>query len=397
MTVLKNRICAQLLTTLLLGFAFSVSPLSGTEAQDNYLRVEVQPIIDKYGFLRPVTAGFFLKPVGWTFQGGVDWRNEYSCTWGHATQWQISSPDNKYSLAHLPHQRWYYSSDPDPRYARASCGYVPYQKRIVSLEAYLRFRLDALGLNARNVKYTSHPVPPQLKQANFNRKTSDGSLYRGKAEVGEVSFTFAGPTGEMEGRLGGVGTFLQNITQPVQLGFGQVLPSVDFGSGYVFFVHLSVAPKGRYDDRLLGTIVRSEQIVSEYNNAIIKHNGKLDQQDVDRMWRVGQITYKTNQEIFEMIQNSWEERQASMDRDVERFLDVINEVRPYEEPNDPNSQIKVGIQFDSVWKLDDGSYIFGVGRGFDPRQAVGIGGVELKPATNRQSIRDWYRNSLPIE
>lgn len=353
--------------------------------------------MDEHGFVRPVTAGYFLKPVDWSYQGGVRWRNELSCTWGHATAWRITSPDKRYSLAELGHQRWYYSSDPDPKYARASCGYMPYGKRIVSLEAYLRLRLDSLGLNAGKIRYASFPVPPQMKQHAFDRRTPTGGRQRGWAEVGELRFTFNGPAGAMEGRLGGIASFQQSVTPPVDMGFGLVQPAVDFGTGYAFFLYLSVAPAGHYDQRLFGTIVRSRQIVKMYNQAILQHNQKLDNQDLKRLWRVGQIMHKNNQEIFDIIQDSWEKKQASMDRDVERFLDVIQEVTPYEDPNDPAKQIDADIRFDSVWKMDDGSYVFGEGRGFDPRRELGLGGVELKPATSQHSISDWLQNSLPIE
>lgn len=383
------------LAALLLGFAvFQASP---AQARDTYLRVEVQQIIDEHGFVRPVTAGFFLKPVDWSYQGGVGWRKEHSCTWGHATAWQITSADQRHSLAQLPHQRWYYSSDPDPKYARASCGFMPYGKRIVSLEAYLRLRLDALGLNAGNIRYNSYPVPPQMKQLAFDRQTPAGGRQRGWAEVGEVTFTFNGPAGAMEGRLGSMATFQQSVTPPVDMGLGLVRPAVDFGTGYAFFTYLSVAPSGQYDQRLFGTIIRSRQIMPEYNRAILQHNQKLDNQDLKRLWRVGQIMHKNNQEIFDIIQDSWEKKQASMDRDVERFLDVIREVTPYQDSDDPTKQIKAEIRFDSVWKMDDGSYVFGEGRGFDPRRELGLGGVELKPVTGRHSVKDWLQNSLPIE
>ncbi|MEM8839566.1 MAG: hypothetical protein AAGE89_15860, partial [Pseudomonadota bacterium] len=291
-------------------FLFVVSSLalalpSFANAQDKYLRLTVQPITDRYGFLRPVTAGFFLKPSDWRYQGGVEWKNEYSCTWGHATHWQINSPDERFGLAALAHQRWYYSSDPDPRYARASCGYVNYQQRIVALEAYLRLRLNTLNLGASDIRYTSYPVPPFLKQHAYDRRAPDGGRQRGWTEVGEISFKFNGPKGRMEGRLGGIANFSQVVTLPVQLGFGQTLPSVDFGSGYAFFLHLSVAPVGQYDPRMFGTIIRSAQMISEYNNAILQHNNKMDRQDRDRIWRVGQITHKTNQQIFDMLQESW--------------------------------------------------------------------------------------------
>lgn len=364
-----------------------------TEGKD-YIVLERVRFMDEQGFQQPAEAFSLLLPKGWKHEGGIHWKGLNECR-GELVNasWSASSPDGTIRIVSLPGHSWVWASDPMMQQSmmmgaqNGGCEMgMPIQAEQYFREVFAQRELQ--GATITEVR--DNPAAVRLMDEK-NAWRSDASNGYG----GTSTITNSAITARLKWNDGSEGialcsvTNMRNVAQDMYSGAMQEV-STSFTSErtYIRF------PAARRDEaeRILANTQTSIRTNPAWKQAVDGYCAQLGrQQDAEHRQRMAAIDAQTrantaahnqrmaniqaqgaaNTAAYEQRMNgmdtqmrSWENQQASQDKQHTAFVQSIREVETWKDAS--GSPVEMSSGYDQAWSRGDGSYILSNKPGFDP-------------------------------
>jgi len=350
---------------LLLGLS-SCSGSETTGQTSNLLRLEPNAIVDNHGFGQPIPAITLFTPVGWKASGGVDWGDQYACTKGFALNWTITTPDELTGVSLLPQQGWEFNSNGSRKVANLGCQIRP----ILDVESYLLSLLQNTRPDAINIQFRPRPdLVAEIPNNQWSRP-SQFEVTHHTTQGGELTFNVVEKGVTLDVTLATTVAFTKSITNTSYYSNELVFALAD--NALVTF-----APQGQYDNALFSAMRKSATLNPQWKNAIVEHINIINTTNLKGAIARHQIKMNAFRDVNDMIQQTWQNQQVSMDKRGEEFIDTIWEQQSYDDSSSISGQTKLSSHYDHAWRLDDGTYIMTDNPSFDPYQELGVNGQQL--------------------
>lgn len=364
-----------------------------TEGKD-YIVLERVRFMDEQGFQQPAEAFSVLLPKGWKHEGGIHWKGLNECRGELVTaSWKASSPDGAIRVVSLPAHSWGWASDPMMQQSmmmgaqNGGCETgLPIQAEQYFREVFAQRELQ--GASITEVK--DNPAAVRLMDEKSAKLRASSNGYGGTTTV-----TNSAITARLKWNDGSEGialcsvTNMRNVSQNMYSGAMQeVTTSFTSERSYIRF------PAARRDEaeRILVNTRSSIRTNSTWQQAVDGYCAQLGrQQEAEHRQRMAAIDAQTqantaahNQRManiqaqgaastaaYEQRMNgmdtqmrSWENQQASQDKQHTAFVQTIREVETWKDAS--GSPVEMSSGYDQAWSRGDGSYILSNKPGFDP-------------------------------
>ncbi|MCA0375589.1 MAG: hypothetical protein LCH84_07960 [Gemmatimonadetes bacterium] len=334
------------------------------------------------GVIASTTAMTALVPAGWRAQGGVI-RGASACDEPYAVDWTATSADGQSTLSIFPTEVWSASNT-------GATGNCPLGE-FMSVQDYLTARMERTYPGARVVEFTNRPdfaeSAVQMVQRNLQRLQTLGSGFQGKAEGGELHFTFTQNGVEMHGMLAATAAFY--LSQLPNAMGGPPLSSLSAGTLGTFG---ATAPVASWDKDLVEASRRSIVPNAEWLQQLFSVKNQLGEIAVqgtrERAAIIvagGAAATKANIESFQRMSGADGSRasegmypgDASSDRSQRRSIEAIRGVDTYHDPVS-GSAVQLDHTYGNAWRVNNqDAYILTKDPNFNPGQ-YGITATQMK-------------------
>ncbi len=349
-----------------------------------FRRFEPAVILDATGFAQPMAAASLFIPHGWQTSGGVFWAREFLCTNGYNFNWTAVSPDGLMSIAVWPQAAWE-ANTTGTASTQPGCPLL----NINSVRGYLEGLVQQMLPNARVLDFRERPDLQQALNSPPSRTAMPLGELRSWSESGEVLFGFVHQDREMRGTVAASVKFNLMVTDtssmfakdPTVTGLntGQYPTRSEHLSAFANPAFAAMAPDGMLDFNFFEGLRRSIRPVDSWSAAINGHNLRIGQVALEESRKRSQIINDSNAEISRIRQQTWNAQQESADRRAREFGEVIRGVQSYVDPDAPGGTVEQSIQYESVWRLNDGSYVLSDDPNFEPWRDLQLEGRKLEP------------------
>jgi hypothetical protein len=339
------------------------------------VRVQKVDIVDASGFEQPMPAVSLLVPTGWQARGGINWQvNTSGC--GRKTphfDWSATSPDGLSAIQIIPEESWSGNNmnmPPEGGYGQ-NCPNV----WITSIRQYIESWLQANRPGARLLDYRERPdfvetVNRQLQQQQ--QVAMPGSESRMWAEGGQALIAYPLQGREVREIIGLSALFSLFRMQGVMPGQVMEYLTLSTNPGYAMR-----APAGQLDLRMAELLRKSPRPNPAWTSRMAQHNAKIAQINLKGARDRSRIIAQTNEEIRQIQNEGWEQRNAIQDRMHRESVEAIRGVETY---NDPyyGGTVELDSTYEHAWQLNDGSYVLTDDPSFEPYRYTGMDGRRLE-------------------
>jgi len=364
-----------------------------TEGKD-YIVLERVRFMDEQGFEQPAEAFSVLLPKGWKHEGGIHWKALNECRGELVTaSWSANSPDGAIRIVSLPGQSWGWASDPmmqqsmmmGARNGGCETG-MPIQAEQYFREVFAPRELQGAAI----IEVKDNPAAVQVMDEKSAARQAASSAYGGTTTI-----TNSAITARLKWNDGSEGiaicsvTNMRNVSQDMYSGTMQEV-STSFTSerSYIRFP----AARREEAERILANTQSSIRTNPTWKQAVDSYCAQLGrQQEAEHRQRMAAIDAQTqantaahnqrmaniqaqgaaNTAAYEQRMNgmdtqmrSWENQQASQDKQHTAFVQTIREVETWKDAS--GSPVEMSAGYDQAWSRGDGSYILSNKPGFDP-------------------------------
>lgn len=327
-------------------------------------------VIDRSGFEKPLVAYSIFISAGWKPQGGIVWDVNNSSGCGKAAtrvEWTAYSPDGVSYIQLLPEENWSGHNLPDMG-IQQSCPNVT----VLTIKDYLQWFVQRERPGARILDYRDRPdLTKGMEQLNRNETTIGGQL-SSWVQAGEVLIAYELQGQDMRETIAKILFFTQNRMQGMMPGEIRQFNTVSALPGLA-----ARAPHGQLDFDLTETMRRSLKAGPQWEALMNEHYQVLRRQNTESSIAIHEIRMKSIQEIGEINQQNYENRQASSDRIQTANVRSIRGVELY---NDPVSheQVELPNTHENIWRLKDDTFILTNDSNFQPYRDLGLDGHQLE-------------------
>lgn len=364
--------------------ASTLYPPTSPASARPFRRFEPAVIIDATGFAQPMAAASLFIPHGWQTSGGVFWAQEFLCTNGYNFNWTATSPDGLMSIAVWPQAAWEANTTGAPS-TQPGCPLL----NINTVRGYLEGLVQQMLPGAHVLDFRERPDLQQALNSPPTRTAMPLGELRRWSESGEVLFGFQHQGREMRGTVAASVNFNLMVTDtssmfandPTVVGMNtsQFRTRFESLSAFANPAFAATAPDGMLDFNFFEGLRRSIRPVDAWNAAIAGHNLRIGQVALEESRKRARIINDTNAEISRIRQETWNDQQESADRRAREFGEVIRGVQSYVDPDAPGGTVEQSIQYDNVWRLNDGSYVLSDDPNFEPYRDLQLEGRKLEP------------------
>jgi len=335
------------------------------------------------GVIAATTAMTALIPAGWRTSGGVI-RTGGPCDEPFAVEWTAMSADGSSTLSIFPTETWAASNTG----ATGNCAVAPY----TSARAYLAARVEREFPDARILDFTERAdlAAPAVEsvQRFLQMAQSAGVPFQGKAEGGELYFTFTRNGAPMRGMMAVTAVFyLSELSNPMG---GPPLSSMSAATLGTF---AATAPDGAFDRDLVEASRRSIAPNAEWLQQLFALKNQLGEFAVqgtrERAAIIvagGAAATRANIESFQRMSGADGSRtssgesfpgDASGDRNQRRSIEAIRGVDTYHDPVS-NTAVQLDHTYGNAWRVNNqDAYILTKDPNFNPAQ-YGITATQMK-------------------
>lgn len=332
-------------------------------------RMQLAKMIDPNGFKQPMVAATAMIPVGWQANGGVVWQTGGMCGNGYTFDWRATSPDGAMVANVFPGMSWTWTN-----FSAGVSGTGCPTLQITSVQQYLQHLVRQSRPGARILDFRPRPdIQQSFKQLERVDAMPMGEM-RTWVEAGEVLIGYNERGRELRESAAAVVIFFSSRMQGARPGETMDALTAQALPGFAFR-----APDGQLDFKLAETIRTSIKLAPEWEKRINAHNNKIAQTNITEARKRAKITAQTYDEIRQMQQDSWEYRQKVQDRSAREFSETIRDVETYDDPMSPTGQIQLSSQYDSAYRLNDGTYVLTDDPSFNPYAVFGQDATKLEP------------------
>lgn len=341
-------------------------------------------ILDATGFAQPMAAATLFIPHGWRTTGGVFWAQEFTCTNGYNFGWSATSPDGLTSMAVWPQTAWEANTSGTPS-TRPGCPLL----NINTVRGYLEGLVQQMVPGARALDFRERPDLLQALNSPPTRTAMPLGEVRTWSESGELLFGFQTQGREMRGTVAAsvkfnlmvtdTSSMFQNDPTVVGINTSQYPTRSEFLSAFANPAFAAMAPDGQLDFNFFEGLRRSIRPVDTWTSAITGHNLRIGQVALEEGRKRAQMLNDSNAEIARIRQDTWNSQQESADKRAREFGETIRGVQSYVDPDAPGGTVEQSIQYDNVWRLNDGSYVLSDDPNFEPYRDLQLEGRKLEP------------------
>ncbi len=330
---------------------------------DQLQRIQV---VDSVGFGQPMTALTMEVPAGWRSDSKVDWDKSSLCVWnGPRMSVESTSADGLHGITIFPTMGWQVASMPIDQFD--PCPTAP----MTTVRDYLEF----VARNARpNARVLSYRDRPDLSQPNAQYPTYAGEILIAyslqghemrESLVSSVTHTRLAPGGILVNA---------NIALGVRAPDG--LLDFAFAERVRSSLRMDETWYKRYSEWGMGQIQQARQ---QAQVAIQNwHDRRMNEINLKGMTERHNIRMNTIADIGRINTQIVSSRDASNDRNHERFKDAMQEVQPWRDPT-TGQQVDLSMHYQNAWQLNDGRQFLTNDPNFDPNRDLDIGGHRLEP------------------
>ena len=383
---------ASIRTTVSLTLALAVSvasasPRAAGEAAADHLRLRLVTIMDAQGFGQPVQAASILLPSDWKVESGVRWTTQLGCPQNMIQMsLKASSPDGRLGFEVFPDFAWvwyddptaqYYARQSEQNYAAPGCAVLPPLDAPDYLQNVFlpRWRTGSTLVDIGRVEELAEAMALEYQ-----------ALIGGMQSGVQTDFDAALATLETP-REGGAdsewvlaSTIRTTTASPsaasVWTGTLQMAASYRSAAVPQFAAR---APKGELEknERLFEAIYRSFRIDPRWDAARLQF-----WQAIQRIEQKGaqdrlRIVENSRRDIGAIMDQVYENRQASLDRTFERQSQALRGVETFVDPS-TNSRVELSTGYQGAWTNGLGDYLLSDSPGFDPGRDLGGSWRELR-------------------
>lgn len=356
-----------------LGLLAASLALPAFAAPPGVARLQRYEVPDQNGFEKPMAAMSLLAPMGLRAQGGVNWQaNMSGCgpTAPH-TNWTAVSADGLTAVSILPQESWtgfYYPALGNVPQKGQCPNFRPTNGRDFVLGYVSRYRPNARVIDYQDRTADFKEVERMLQQTAIPMQGVEQKVW---VEGGLALVAYPMNGREVREIVGTAVMFNATRMSDFMGGYNDMYFAFAF-PGFAFR-----APSGQLDFNLAETVRKSMRENPEWSRRMAEHNRRMAQINAKGARDRAEITRKSNQEIFEMQQETWRNTQASNDRNHREFGEMIRGVETYDDPY-YGGTVQLDNTYDNAWQLKDGTYVLSDDPSFDPYRTFGQDGVQLK-------------------
>jgi hypothetical protein len=311
-----------------------------------------------------------LVPADWTFSGGIQW--VLDCPAMPATgAFQVTAPDGLAAFQAFPNRMFTWNTDPNSQrfFPRGARYFGTEVQPPTNAEGYIRqfllprFRGDLADLRVADLKplpELAQAMKPQQQANPYAQTTTD-------AAKACLEYTRGGQQIEEE-----VYVVVQSVQWPMQSMFGVIQHHIWLPDHQFSFR----AARGQLDAnrKLFETMAKSFKVnpqwFAKYNQLV----QALARQQIQRIRQVGEISRivsQTANEISDMMNETYNERQRVNDKIATDFSRYIRGVEPYTDPN-TGKEVELPSGYKNAWVSSSGEYVVSDDAGYDPAQGGGV-------------------------
>jgi hypothetical protein len=316
----------------------------------------------------------FLAPVGWQVEGGLVWRTHP--TMPAAVALRVRNPGGLEQLETFPTMgySWGGMLGPGTFFPPGSI-YLgnEVQPPVQDAIQYLKARLLPRARGGTGARIVGEQALPELARAV---EESDPG-WRGTGAVfsaGRVRIAYEVGGAPVEEDLYGVLTTLR-------------LPGSGLSPGMVLQVadhlHGMRGAKGRIDEatKVMQTMVLSTRPNLQWFNRYVQLCQALTRIEMNRIHAAGELSRLISQnhaEVTDMMQRSYEERNASQDRIARKWSQVTRGVDEFHDPSSGRN-VELPSGYGNAWVNNRGEYVVTDRAGFNPNVELDGNWTKLEP------------------
>ncbi|MDB5386177.1 MAG: hypothetical protein JWM11_1823 [Planctomycetaceae bacterium] len=294
----------------------------------------------------------FLKPQGWTVQGGVKWY--LNSTHQACLEVKVANPKSLEQVETLPWSYATWITNPVFPLQTGSnyMGNIVMQPISDPREVVRTLTIPAFRPGARIVASQEMPEIAKALSASMGCNVRSSRI--------RLEYNVNGQAVEED-------IYVSIYVTSFNLGLNNAV-SYLWGPAWTPFALR--APKGELDaltPKLL-TIVNSAQFnpqwYAEYSGVCKLFQLRMAN-DIDNARRLSETITRNSNEIFEMFSDSYWKRQASQDRLAQNFSDTIRGVDRYTSPYE-KYPIQLPSGYQNAWAGANGTYVLSNDAGYDP-------------------------------
>lgn len=295
-----------------------------------------------------VPAASIAVPAGWQAQGGINWNRDVPCTSNQMKiQWQATSADGSEAFEIMPGFTWQVQGT---QIQMNPCPAMPLR----TAQDFLRAVVQQQRPGARILQYRDRPVPQPQGQSQYPQtkvRSEAGEILIGYQangqdvrEVLSTSVMFTELQGNIMGGVANV-TAMRAPNGRLDIALAEKI-GASMKADAQWLAAVGQASKKSADDYARR---QSDDITRWHNRrmAAINAKGAGDRAAI----RAG--TARDIANIYSQINSN---TSATDDVIHRRNLEAIGGYNTYSDPTSGNS-VRADIQYDTVHRLDDGSYV----------------------------------------
>ena len=326
------------------------------------MRFQTLKYIDQQGI--GIEAFRLLIPADWQFEGSIRWVLDnpgmpafLSC--------RVRDPKSAAELEVFPNQPFCWSNNPTllslfPIGSRYYGNEV--HPPIGPLEALKRIVLPRFRGDVSNLRIVKEQMLPELaKSLGAGRQAQPGIITTANGAKIRIEYTRGGKA--LEEEIYGV---TESVSFPIQSMMG-VMTNTIWVAGYLFSFK---AEKGKLDAqaKVFQTMIYSfrlnPQWFSKYQQ-VIEHLAQMEIRRIQHIGQLSRIISQTQNEISDMMMQSYNQRQAVNDRLAENFSQYIRGVDKYYDPIQ-QQPVELPTGYQNAWTNNLGEYIVSDRPSFNP-------------------------------
>jgi Short C-terminal domain len=347
------------------------SPAPASASVHTY-KMKMAQVMDQQGFEKPLVSATMLIPTDWQFQGGTAWNIKDSCNTIQTTV-KASGPDGR-AFEIFPAYAWSWADDPTflrqafaqkaqfgthacdvqppvsaADYAKQIIGKIRPNVRIASMESAPEL-LDRLQQQARQTEQSAaqfhlqQRVRPDVVKARL-KYTLNGQAVEEWVVVATVTTTSTGPSFDVRsGRMAQANSYNCRATMVAER-----------------------APQGQLDasSKFFDLLNSTFHVNAEWQARVVRNAQAVQQIELKGVRDRAAIVSKNADDIRNIQQQGYENRQRVQDQSFKDFDQVIRGVESYRNPG-TGETVELDSNYGHAWVSGNGTYLLSDQAGFNP-------------------------------
>jgi hypothetical protein len=322
-----------------------------------------------------IDAFQMMMPAGWEFQGGVYWGTN-NPSMPAVLACQVSNPAGFEALEVFPNQAFFWNTAPFgmPGFPVGSY-YFGSEVRppMPALQALQQLIIPRMRGKVQGLQLVSQQHLPHLAQ-QIQASSPHGQTGTTQSDGGKVRIRYHWNEAEIEEDIYGV----IEMTRMGAPGMFMPMELISWTADYLFGFRALQGQLERLSD-LFMTMIRSFRLNPRWLQQYSQMSNYMVQNQLQQINNIGQLSRsisQTNNQISDMIMDSWNKRQATYDRISTNFSQAIRGVDAYYDPN-KGYGVELPGGYRHAWTNGLGEYVVSDDATFNPNIGSNLNWQEM--------------------